>query len=196
MPDIESDLRYLEAGLDQIEDYLASKEIYWHIGLSSPFGGPGFPQLTLDGLLLSAARLQARLGVRSLNPEQAQRFMACQSRLDDVRASKPVAWEKKSLQLYRARLNLWQNFLNEYREDPDGFHDAYGYEVSRRVELDLLAPFAEERSEAEENLLATMDSVLKSSLEPGGFVWEADLAEGFPRQRYWYLYGRLKRKAV
>ena len=59
MKSFEYDLRYIQAGLDSIEEYLLSDEVFWPLSAHPPEGAPEYPRLTLDGLLLSKARLLA-----------------------------------------------------------------------------------------------------------------------------------------
>jgi hypothetical protein len=192
MASADSDLNYFKAGLEEIEAYLNSSEIYWPIGISAPIGQPPYPQLTLDSILLARARLKAR----KLNPEQTGLFHNLESKLDEVLINRAAAWSKKASALYRARLNLWKSYLNDYRADPEGNHDRYAYEVTRRVQLELLDPFSEGHSQAEIDLLISMDAIVKACFLPGDFVWEPELAEAFPPPHYWYLYGRLKHKPL
>ena len=187
-----SDLNYFKAGLGEIEAYLASKEIYWPIGIIASIGQSPYPQLTLDNILLARARLKAR----SLNPEQTGLFLKLEGKLDEILNNRAAAWGKKASALYRARLNLWKSYLNDYRSDPEGNRDRYAYEVTRRVQLELLDPFSEGHSQAEIDLLSSMDAIVKASFLPGDFVWEAELEGAFPPPHYWYLYGRLKDKPV
>ena len=60
MASIEYDLGYLSEGLVSLERYLLSDEIYWNMRAPSPPGEPAYPLLSLGGLLLSKARLEAR----------------------------------------------------------------------------------------------------------------------------------------
>jgi hypothetical protein len=32
---------------------------------------------------------------------------------------------------------------------------------------------------------------LRGTLMPAGFIWEGDIQAGFPREKYWFLYGKL-----
>ena len=153
MNDPEYELRYLKAGIDMLEDYIQSGELYWSIGISAAAGQTPYPQMTLGGLLLF---------FRMAN--------ACE----------------------KARLKLWSNFLEDYRQNADANQDRYAYEVSRRVQLQLLQPDADERYEAEDQLLVSLDQFLKAVLITDGFIWDQELADGFPKDPYWYLYGYLK----
>lgn len=189
MPSTEYDLVYLRAGLQVLQEYLLSAEIYWTIGVSPPKGEPPYPQLTLGWLLLANERLKARRSSSGSQPEVDRLGATLQALLSQWR----VASEKKAYQEFRSRLNLWRDFIGDYRSDPQSHFDRYPYEVSRRVILHLLQPFCLDVQPAELELLRGLDQVLRTALIPGQFIWESDLAGGFPPQAYWYLYGTLPR---
>jgi hypothetical protein len=188
MSSVAYDLGYLRAALATLESYLLSKELYWNLGASSPPGEPAYPPLTLSGLLFSQARLHAR----PLDMIQRDELARLDEQLDEVRSQWRVAWGKKAAHDFRARLNLWRDFIEEYREIPEANADRYTYEVRRRVMLHLLASEAADVPDAESDLLNGLDRLLQAVFIPGDFVWEDELASGFPRDPYWYLYGRLK----
>jgi hypothetical protein len=188
MPSAEYDLGYLRAGMSALEDYLLSNDLYWPIGAGSPSGTPPYPRLTLGGLLLAQKRAHAR----NLTPEQRDELARLDEQMDDVRDRWQVAWERKAGRSFQARLRLWNNFLEDYRESPSANIDRYRYEVERRVMLHLLMAEAEEVHEADMQLLKVLDEVVRSVLVPGEFIWDAALENGFPRESYWYLYGQLK----
>jgi hypothetical protein len=184
----EYDLRYLESGLIDLEGYLLSKELYWPVGAVPPAGDPPYPRLTLGNLLLS----HTRLGARDLAPAQQEKLERQDRRLEETRARWRSAWEGKAQREFQVRLNLWREFLNEYRQDPGGNADRFLYEANRRVLLDLLEPEAGTISPAEREMLSGLDGLLKAVFVPGGFVWDPELQKAFPESKYWYLYGKLK----
>jgi hypothetical protein len=185
---IEYDLRYLESGLVDLEGYLLSKELYWPVGAAPPPGDPPYPRLTLGNLLLS----RARLGARNLTPAQQEQLERQDQKLKETRARWHSAWEGKAQHEYQVRLNLWRDFLNDYRQNPSGNTDRYAYEANRRVLLDLLEPEAGTIPPAEREMLSGLDGLLRVVFVPGGFVWEPELQKAFPERKFWYLYGRLK----
>ncbi len=191
MPDSEDDLMYLQAGLSGLNEYLHSDEVYWPLQAVPQPGHPPFPQLTLDGLLLSVARLQAR----TLPLQQEAQFQRLVSELEAVRSKRRVAWEKKATNNFRARLTLWRNFLVELRDEPEANADRYPYEVTRRVQLALLSEDARQRPAAEDELLNMLDSLLRVLFVPGDFVWDPELEHGFPQSIYWFLYGHINPQA-
>lgn len=189
MPSFDYDLRYFQAGLEQLENYLLSNDLYWPTGVRAPADSPPYPQLTPAGLLLALARMHARAAA----PEQAAALDQAERRLDEVRTRWRTAWGKKAAVDFRARLNLWRDFLEEYRTGPESQYDRYPYEVGRRVQLQLLLPEALNPPAAELQMLDGLDGLLQSVFISDGFVWEPDLAVVFPSSIYWYLYGRVRK---
>lgn len=179
------ELRYIEAGLDQLEGYLLSPEVFWPIGVSSPAGTPSYPQLTLGALLLSLKRAHT---LPQAATERAT-LARLDEQLDSVRSRWRVAWGKKAANEFRVRLNLWRNYMEDYRDNPSANIDRYPYEVQRRAQLHLLEPEADEIPPTELSVLTGLDNLLKAVLVPGEFVWDDELADGFPEDTYWFLYG-------
>ena len=173
----EKDRAYLEAGIPDLENYLLSDELYWPISAR----GYDLPRLTIGGILLVQARLEAR----------SERIESLVVRLDGIRSKWRVAWETKAGRGVQARMRLWGNYLSDYRQNHEGQADAYPHNVRYRVMLHLL--LAElPTAPPEQKELSHLDSLLHVSLIPGDFIWETDLEAGFPREVYWYLYGKLK----
>jgi hypothetical protein len=103
-----------------------------------------------------------------------------------------AAWTKKAEREFTARLRLWRNFIEEYRQNPAANIDRYNYEVSRRVMLYFLQAEATQISEPEQEMLAGLDKILLAVLIPGEFIWDDELRYSFPPQIFPYLYGTLK----
>jgi len=182
------ELRYLEAGIDVLEDYLFSSEIYWPVGVTAPSGATPYPQLTLGGLLLAMKRAQARVAT----PQEQARLARIGEQIDAVRTRWRSAWGKKSAREYGSRLNLWRDFMEEYRQRPQANSDRYAYEVRRRVQLQLLGSEADTIPQAQLSLKDGLDKLLRSVFIPGEFIWDNDLATSFPANPFWYLYGSLR----
>jgi hypothetical protein len=188
MPSFEYDAGYLEAANELLEDYLLSKEIYWKLNASSPPGEPGYPSLTLGAMLLAAERLQAR----QLTPDQSQEFSRLHGDMERKRSKWRTAWRNKAREEFRSRLDLWGNYLEDFRRDPEGNIDRYGYEVSRRVMLELLGDDIPEVPIAQEELLKGLDKIIEGLMVSGEFVWDAELEAGFSPLKYPYLYLALR----
>ena len=188
MPTLEYDLGYLRAALPMLDDYLLSADLYWSIGGSPPRGESPFPSLTLGGVLLAQARAHAHPAPGNL----VEQIARADEQINAVRRRWRSAWGRKAGRDFHARLNLWRDFLEEYRQNSEANLDRYAYEVRRRVMLGLLEKEADEIPLAELDLLAGLDRLLRIAIVRGHFVWQKELASGFPEETYWYLYGKLK----
>jgi len=187
MKSFEYDLRYLLSGLDVLEAYLLSDEVFWPMSAIPPEGAPDYPRLTLGGMLLARKRIAA---YPATNPQEVQRQQVI-SNLEGVQSKWRVAWETKARRSFSVRLRMWRDYIEEYRINPQENADRYSYEVRLRVMLTLLISESGRRQQAEIDLLSGLDGYLKSKLEMNGFVWEPQIQSGFPANNYWYLYGNL-----
>jgi hypothetical protein len=184
------DLRYLQAGIDQLESYLLSRDLYRPIGIQPARNEPPYPPLTPGWLLLAYLRAQAT----AQTPGELEVLERANLQLDSIRARWRSAWGNKSLAEFHARLNLWRDFLEEYRQSPGSNYDRYGYEVNRRVLLELLTPEANLLGDAELQARVGLDLWLQAVFNPGPFIWDATLISSFPQVAYWYLYGTLPKQ--
>ena len=187
MSTFEYDFRFLQAGVEELEHYLLSKEIYWLLVVSPEAGEPPYPRFTLGWLMLYRQRA-AGLAKTAAQQQQLERLGR---QVDDLRARWRSAWGQKAAQEFHARLMLWRDFMEESRESPSANYDRYHYEVTRRVLLTLLAGDAAEISHQDQEMLAGLDKILQADLAGEGFIFDPALVEAFPRQTFWYLYGRL-----
>jgi hypothetical protein len=185
----EYDLRFLGAGIEQLESYLLSTDIYRPIGIRTSIGETPYPQLTLGNLLLAQKRAQATVQTQS----QRLELNRISQELETSQSHWWVAWGKKANAEFKARLNLWKDFLEEYNQYPESNFDRYGYEVGRRVLLKILSTKVDKLEVADRETSSDLDRFLRTVFLPGDFIWEAKLAASFPETDFWYLYGELKR---
>jgi len=183
----EYDLRFLRAALPQMEAYLLSNVVYWPIGVHSPAGEPPYPQLTTGNVLLAELRSQ----VSATAGQQLMERKNFSQQLEEIRSHWTVAWMKKTRQEFRARLNLWRDYLVEYRENPNANYDRYSYEVSRRVLLELLSIENDQIPPPDLDLLSSLDLIVKEYFRIGEFIWQSEWTPIFPESRFWFLYGFL-----
>ncbi|MEJ5225036.1 MAG: hypothetical protein WHV44_11320 [Anaerolineales bacterium] len=175
------ELDFVRDALPELESYLLSQEIFW------PMGG-NQPRLTLGGMRLSLRRLHAL----AASPTEQSTLSRLIVQVEAAHTRWRAAWEQKAARELRTRLTLWQNYLGDYRLNPENYAGDYPHEVRLRVIIDLL--LADLPSPAPESLalLQGLDEQLRAAFIPGNFAWEADLAEEFPQPAYWYLYGTLR----
>lgn len=188
MTTFDYDLRYVQAGVEQLEAYLLSPELYWPSGVSARSGETPYPQLTLSNLLLALRRLQAT----AQTPGQKEELSRLEQQLEANRYRWRSAWRKKAQVDFHARLRLWRDFLEEYRQKPSAHYDRYTYEVGRRVQLHLLESEIPDLKAAEKEAVQGLDKLLRAFFVPGEFVWDAALKSSFPPETFWYLYGHLR----
>jgi hypothetical protein len=187
MKSFEYDLRYTEAGLEVLTDYLLSDEMFWPLSIHPPEGVLAYPRLTMGGLLLSLTRLSAYHKTATQIDQLNQAIVE----LNLIRSKWRVAWEKKAAHNFSTRLGMWRDYIEEYRGNPQENADRYSFEIRLRVMLHLLSSEAGELKPSELDLLSTLDLFLKNALAPDDFVWEAELQSSFSVNDYWYLYGYL-----
>ncbi len=184
----EYDLRYMQAGIEELKDYLLSNDIYRPMIISASAGERPYPPLTIGNLLIA----RQRLSISAQSGKSATRWRSLDIALKGLCQTWRVAWEHKAGLEFGARLTLWRNYLEEYRQSPPEHSSRYSYEVERRVMLELLREEAMESLAVEQvEMLAGLDKLLRSMLVASEFIWDADLAPAFPARKYWYLYGRL-----
>ena len=78
---------------------------------------------------------------------------------------------------------------DELAQDLERHADYYSSEVRLRVLLEILGDDLGAAAPAELELLTALDARLKVNFKEGDFLWEEDLSAGFPKEKYWYLYG-------
>jgi hypothetical protein len=191
MPTVEYDIGFFQAGVSELKAYLLSDLLFWPLSIRPPSGGVPFPSLTLGGLLLARARLDA------LIPSGASGDLAdLDLQIEAIRQKWGAAWARKANWELSSRLNQWQNFLEEYRRDPDTQAGYFAQEVGLRVILMLLMGDNLTVDEGTTSLLKALDSLLKTVFTAGNFIWDPALRAGFPSDPYWFLYGRLKEQLL
>ena len=188
MSDFDYEIRYLDAAQSELESYLLSDKLFWPIGIRARRGVNAYPELTLGNMLISQRRAAALAG----SSEQYSDLEHITTQIGEIRAHWQSAWNKKASQEYRSRFKLWQKYLEDYRVQPDANWDRYAYEVSRRVILELLSSEAGDILDGEMVLLNGLDGYLKSILIESDFLWAEELLSAFPKNPYWYLYGKLQ----
>lgn len=172
----EQDKKFFEAGLQQLEAYLLSKELYWLSSVHTT----DFTQVTLGSMLLVRERLKGwRMpGLTDMSMQ-----------MDTVRLKWRAAWDEKARREVRARSELWKNYLVEARHlrSPESARQ-YPYQVRLRAILLLLL---DELRESPSDSLTALDAELHHIFRSGAFVWDASLAWNFPQESFWFLYGTL-----
>jgi hypothetical protein len=109
--------------------------------------------------------------------------------LELIRAKRRTAWEQKSRSELANRLRLWSKSVAEWQPADSERRADYTGQVRSRVILQLL--LHKINAPAEQAVLDDLDNFLRVSLKPASFLWDAELAEAFPKDEFWFLYGNL-----
>ncbi|MFQ5932713.1 MAG: hypothetical protein ACE5MM_09915 [Nitrospiraceae bacterium] len=181
MPDVESSLQSLEEAVEEMESYLLSKETFR--------ARTGRESLSLGMIALARKQLAARQ--EELAPTESDRFENVQANLDTIHEKWRVAWERKATGELRSRLNLWREYLADLEGRPS-MGNSYPQEVRNRAMAVELLDAAGNQPEVKglEASLDAIDGRLREILRPGEFVWDEELRPVYPREQYWFLYGK------
>ncbi len=181
---------YLQAALDDLKDYILSKDLYRQLPLAHKPGSAQTPQLTIGNLSLTLAYLSEQ----PKNSTQSAELNSLKVRIDAVRDEWRSNWSRKAAKEFSSRLNLWQQYLGELRSDPRGQAPYYATEVRQRAILELLRPeILESIAPHEEQQVAMLDGLLRGLTQPGPFVWEGEVQNAFPPANYWFLYVQINK---
>lgn len=182
----ELDLVFLREASIDLQEYILSQEMFWtlHSKFRAP-DGSHLPQLTPGNLILS----QARLAALQLSDLQEQERKTINSRIKQLREEWLANWQIKEEREFGIRLNLWHKYIQDLRNDPLQNSTFYSREVRSRVILQLF--FTEglvKIGKQQADQLQLLDQILQGLTHSGPFVWEEEIASGFPDEQYWFLY--------
>ncbi|MHC1785325.1 MAG: hypothetical protein AB9891_21690 [Anaerolineaceae bacterium] len=187
MQPVAQDLKFIETACQSLNDYLLSDLLYWPMDDQPASGGISASRATLGLLYLVVEHIRSR----TLNTDQAEKLALAQVEIEKVHRKWKVAWEKKVAAEFKTRLKAWRNFLTEVRSDGKELTARYRTEVRNRVILQLLLLDLAADETGQVLALYNVDELLKSKLEEGVFVWDADLQPVFPEEKFWFLYRNL-----
>ncbi len=177
-----------EAMADALEGYLLGDKMFKQMIVHTP-EGDRLPEMTLGGLLERARHLD-RFRDR-LSAEEKGRLDDVLKRIEDARfrhRGRYAHWVEREFKSY---LDSWHWYMDDVLDGDPGALDRYPQEVRIRDRLDLLvqesakvgASLPTEKLEAE-------DDRLRSVWREGRFIWAAEMQPFYPKDRYWWLYGR------
>jgi len=183
---LESDLKYVESAIPVLEDFILSNDLYWP--LSGAPSGSGSDQLSLGMLEVMEMRLLALPETHPLRRKAVPLY----GQIDAILHRWQSNYRQKAIREWHARMRQWQTYLGELRHNSQRLH-TYAYEVRLRL---ILQGFLDWVEVADREVLADLDQSLLASLDEGHFVWEPELAGGFPASRYPFLYVLIEKPEV
>ncbi|UCG24130.1 MAG: hypothetical protein JSW55_18735 [Chloroflexota bacterium] len=188
---LKKDLVILEAMAAEVDEYLRNDTLFW------PLGDSTLPRLTLGGYLMRQHRLLALR--KMLDEEEKARLDAAEEQFNAALVEKVVAFENKAHEELRARLRQWQEYLKELQQVSLAAGDYYPSAVETRAMIAALLSKLEMRPYKLDrrvlNEVAAYDRVLANYWAAGDFAWPEAWTAAYPRQKYWWLYGRPRGRA-
>lgn len=179
------DWAFIRAAVESLQDYLLSNELYWPLFVQPKEKVTGnLLQLTLGNLLLT----QARLNGFPWTGDQIAELQRINEAIAQTREKWKSAWRKKAVREFPARFTLWQDYLDDLCEQPRVHAANYPFQVRWRTVLHFLEIDAAGLLGEETGRVKEADLRLKDVSQPANFVWEAEIASGFPKEKFWYLY--------
>jgi hypothetical protein len=167
--------------LRDLEEYLKSDVLYWHVAEPNPLGSH-MPQLTIGALLEALVRAEAGGADRAaLETAHLQH--------DRIRAAYPARYVSKAIHELHSRLNTWKDNLDDEGRKSKAF---YAQDARVRAKIFLLenALGADVPAELQQQR-EQIDRQLFEVFVPGEFIWDARLQAAFPKNPCWWLYGHL-----
>jgi hypothetical protein len=170
----------------ELEEYLKSDVLYWHVTDPNPLGSH-MPQLTIGALLEALTRAEA--GLADLQPGQQKELARVHQQFDQIRAAHPALYVSKAIHELHSRLTACQANLADAQRKTKGFYaqDAHVrakiYLLEQALGPDMTPELLQQREQ--------IDLELYEVFVPGEFIWDPRLQAAFPKKTCWWLYGHL-----
>ncbi len=179
------DVRVLSAMTDEMEAYLNSDVLFWHMS------GAGLPVLTLGGYLMRQHRLLALYD--SLSEEQQAEVDSAVAQFNQALEERTVRFEQKANRELDARLRQWEEYLKDVERGQASSKSNYGTAVEARAMVAALADYLQmapyQLDDRVLNKTTMLDGRLRSRWQSGDFVWPEGWQGAYPKSEYWWLYG-------
>jgi len=182
-------LAIAQAMVDDLEDYLFGDQLFRQLIVRTPQGDRQ-PKMTIGALLDRLHSLEQQQSQLSL--DQQMQLQAIRSRWQLLKSqwgskyAEKVLWELKSL------LDSWTWYMDDCASGARSCAEDYKSEVWIRVRVEELlqdisglADLSDTRAR-----LAPLDARLKRIFLPGTFIWSPERATAYPKEKYWFMYGK------
>ena len=181
-----TELIIVQRMLRDLEEYLKSDVVYWHVAEPNPLGSH-MPQLTIGALLEAITRAAAARD--EFTPGQRQELQAARAQHDRIRAAHPALYVGKAIHELHSRLGAWQANLEDEGRKTKAL---YAQDVRVRAKIFLLENALGTDAPAElQTQREQLDLELYEVFVPSEFVWDARVQQAFPKNPCWWLYGHL-----
>ncbi len=179
---VELEEEILKEILSDWKPFLFSNEIYWQLNVSNKEFLPSERRIRISAgrLLISELILQnqKKLDIDSI----LNQFI-------ELRNKWLANWQKKVSEELPVRIRQWNQFINDLRVDSEFSQPQMNSKLQVRLMIGLLIDELDEFERGQHlQQLTILDKKYKYSTLESGFIWESELMEIFPLEKYWYLY--------
>ncbi len=187
--DLDRDLRALATMASNLTPYLYEDEMYG-------FLSGDLPNLTLGGLLLRLYRLGQL--ENSLDADQQTMLQDARINFEAECAKWAVHYESKLQHELHARLDAFDQFLNECGDDLQSCAANYPVQAEKRTIIEHLTDELKELEALPDEIegrIRHIDQRLRRLLHEGDFITDERLEAAYPKDRFWWMYGYLPENA-
>jgi hypothetical protein len=182
---LEQDVTILVAMAAQMDDYLKSDILFWKMGQS------GMPMLTLGGYLMRQYRLLTLSDL--LSEEKRAELETAVIQFNAALVEKIVRFETKANSEIEVRIRQFEAYLRDLRNiQAAGVNYATAVEpramIAALVDKLQMAPY--QLDPQLPGRVETLDKNLRQRWVPGEFIWPAEWQPAYPKDDFWWLYGK------
>lgn len=183
---LELEEEILKEAIPDWDSFLFSNEIYWQLNLSNKEFSSAERRVRI-----SAGRLLISFYLLNHLDQSEGNLIADRFRL--LKNEWSANWQKKAINELPVRLRQWNQFVDDLRVDADFSQP----QLQNQLQIRLMVGLLMDDINADEgdkflSLLESLDLRYKQLTIKNNFVWEEELAEIFPYEKFWYLYRKLR----
>jgi hypothetical protein len=175
---------FLRAAVPDLQDYLFSAQLYWPLNVEIPGQPRESSSLTPGNLMLVLRQLSSIPFSQPLEDELKMLI----HKVEFIRERWQANWQKKAASEFPQRVKLWENYLRDLKTHSQKSEHEYRQAVRWRTISQLLGDEMGFNALAENEPLTILDKMLEAITVSGSFVWQAEMENGFPKEKFWFLY--------
>jgi hypothetical protein len=188
--DPELALEIAEAMVAEFEDYLFDDDLYRQLMVKTSAGNRTL-KMSAGSLLDTLHELAHATETGHLTPEQADRFTVLSDAVEQLSHRYASMYRQKLARELKSQIDSWRWFLQDCLDNRLRCQDEYPFDVRIRSRIALLMDALGDDAPADQvSRLQKLDRELQEVLVPGEFILDGSLRERYPKDRYWWLYGR------
>lgn len=183
-------LEIAAAMVEELEDYLLGDSLYRQLVVETS-AGDRMPNMSAGSLLEMLRDLEYADEAGQLTPDQSSRLASLRGTVERVADQYAAAYHQKLARELKSQIDSWRWFLQDCHDDPLQCRDEYPTEVRIRNRLALLMDaLGDDAPDDQVVRLQRLDGDLRDLWSPGEFILDEALQNRYPKNRYWWLYGR------